>query len=181
MRTIKSEPQVVVFGHADNLRRFEITVCMAITRKTKRFFTGRTGRPNKRSRGFTLIEVLTVVGILGILAAMAIPAYSQYVQRGRLTEAFDALSAMQLRMEQSYWNSNTYGAAPGCNVASPAATQFFSFNCMSTGQAYTAGAQGIGTMSGFSFAISNAGTKTTTAYANVAVSKNCWLYKPGDC
>jgi prepilin-type N-terminal cleavage/methylation domain-containing protein len=41
---------------------------------------------NKKSRGFTLVELMIVVAIIGIIAAIAIPAFSKYVKRSRTAE-----------------------------------------------------------------------------------------------
>ena len=41
---------------------------------------------NKKSSGFTLVELMIVVAIIGIIAAIAIPAFSKYVKKSRTAE-----------------------------------------------------------------------------------------------
>jgi prepilin-type N-terminal cleavage/methylation domain-containing protein len=42
---------------------------------------------NKKSSGFTLVELMIVVAIIGVIAAIAIPAFTKYVKKSRTTEA----------------------------------------------------------------------------------------------
>lgn len=65
-------------------------------------------------KGFTLIELLVVVLIIGILSAIALPQYTLTVEKARLSEALQNISAMQ-RAIDIYIMENGY----------PASTVFF--------------------------------------------------------
>ena len=61
---------------------------------------GWAGRP----RGFTLIELLIGIVVLGILAAVAYPSFMESIRKGRRSEAFGSLGALQQAQER--WRSN---------------------------------------------------------------------------
>jgi type IV pilus assembly protein PilA len=43
-------------------------------------------KPQKMTKGFTLIELMIVVAIIAILAALAVPAYQNYLIRAQISE-----------------------------------------------------------------------------------------------
>ena len=63
-----------------------------------------------RARGFTLIELMIVVGIVAILAAVAYPSYTTYVQKGRRTDAKNALLDLASREEKYFATNGVYTA-----------------------------------------------------------------------
>ena len=137
----------------------------------------------KTQHGLTLPEVMVTVTIVGILAGVALPSYHSYIQRSMLSEAFDALSAYQLRMDQAFHNNGNFGTAE-CAVAIPSASENFAFACELTdgGQGYVMRATGGGRMSGFEFTVDDRGARATQAFPHhAALPAGCWLTKPGDC
>src|SRR5690349_18166414 len=81
----------------------------------------------RREAGFTLIEILIAITLIGILSAVAVPAYSSYVLRGRLTEAYTALAAMQPKAEEYWSNNRTY-----VGMAAPASSAYFDYSIDAT-------------------------------------------------
>lgn len=58
----------------------------------------------RRMNGFTLIELLIAVVVVGVLLAVALPSFMDSIRKGRRSEAFTALSAIQQSQER--WRSN---------------------------------------------------------------------------
>jgi type IV pilus assembly protein PilE len=73
----------------------------------------------RRSRGFTLIELMMVVAVVAILAAVALPSFLDSIRKGRRSEAFAAISALQQAQERWRSNKATYGDNTELSVTSP--------------------------------------------------------------
>lgn len=144
----------------------------------------------KQHNGFTLIELMITVAIVAILAAIALPSYQDYVRRGQLTEAFNNLSDVRVRMEQ-FFQDNRFYPPDGCVTGTPTATQiqvpigkYFTTTCPTlTATTYTVQAAGSsGLTSGFTYTIDQTNLRTTAAVPAgwTAPSPNtCWVIKKG--
>lgn len=60
---------------------------------------------NKKSRGFTIVELLIVIVVIGILAALVIVTYNGIQQKARDTERKTDIKALQGHLE-AYWADN---------------------------------------------------------------------------
>ncbi len=95
------------------------------------------GRP--RHRGFTLVELMITVVVLGVIVAVALPSFMDSIRKGRRSEAFAALSALQQAQERYRSNNPSYAdtlakvsiatpTAPGgyyaLSIGSPSATGY---------------------------------------------------------
>src|SRR5262245_9785150 len=49
----------------------------------------------KPAKGFTFVELAVVIVIIGVLSAFGVPKFLQSVEKSKVTEAFDYLSAIQ--------------------------------------------------------------------------------------
>lgn len=140
-----------------------------------------------RVRGFTLIEIMIVVVIIGVLSAIALPLYGDYVLRGRIPDATSNLSALAVRMEQSYQDNRTYKGTTGndciINVANLATSDSFDFSCSSSSApTYTLVAKGKKTMVDFEYSINESGVKRTSkAKTGWPTSNTCWTTNKSGC
>lgn len=133
--------------------------------------------------GFSLIELMIVVAVISILAAIALPSYDEYILRGRLTEATNALSAMQAKMQQYYQDNRTYSASgsytPPCSTTTTAG--LFSVSCPAlSSTTYKIVATGSGIATAFSYTIDQDDTKATPSTKWGTTSTACWLMKKAD-
>lgn len=63
---------------------------------------------NKKSKGFTLIELMIVIAIIGIIAAIAMPVYIDYTARAQAAEGMVATAGLQSDIgtflsDKNYW------------------------------------------------------------------------------
>ena len=65
---------------------------------------------NRRSSGFTLIELMIVVAIIGVLASIAVPAFRNYQLTSKRAEAFANLSALAKAQKSYFAEFNDYVA-----------------------------------------------------------------------
>jgi type IV pilus assembly protein PilE len=63
---------------------------------------------NRKSHGFTLIELMIVVSIIAILAVIAFPAYNDSVTKARRADGMSALMEAMARQERFFTENNTY-------------------------------------------------------------------------
>jgi type IV pilus assembly protein PilE len=142
--------------------------------------------PARHTSGFSLIELMIAVAIVGITSAIAIPTYSDYVTRGRIPDATSQLALRQVQMENFFQDNRTYVGAPTCN-ADTESSKTFDYTCSpaSTASTFTLVATGKGTMLGFVYSVTQAGTKTTVSVPTgwtLPAPNNCWvLKKEGVC
>ncbi len=138
-------------------------------------------RRSYRGNGFTLIELMITVAVVGILTMIALPSYRDYVKRGKLTEAFNQLSACSLTMGQYYQDNRTYVSAPAC----PNTSNFTLSTPTATATTYILQADGIASsaVTGFTFKLTDQGVRSTSAApTGWSTSTTCWISsRAGSC
>jgi type IV pilus assembly protein PilE len=63
---------------------------------------------NKRTRGFTLIELMIVVAIIAILALIAYPTYTRQIQKSRRAQAKADITEIAQSLERQYTANRKY-------------------------------------------------------------------------
>lgn len=144
-------------------------------------------KPLYELNGFTLIELMIVVAIVAILSAIALPSYRNYVIRGRVPEATSNLAATQVKMEQWFQDQRTYLNAGGtaCGATLPSSLKYFTVACTGAAGTYTLTATGTSTMAGFTYAVNESSTRSSTVTSPAptawqAVNASCWITNTGN-
>ena len=67
--------------------------------------------------GFTLIEVLIALVIVGVLLSIALPSFMDSIRKGRRSEAFAAMGAMQQAQERWRSGKTSYASSTDSGFA----------------------------------------------------------------
>ena len=152
----------------------------------------RSSHRRSARRGFTLIELMITVAIIGILARIALPSYLEYVKRGKLTEAFNQLTASALAFGQYYQDNRLYdashntpaGPTPPCPTSTPNFNYACTYNTTYTTYMITASGSTSAT-TGFAFTLTDQGSRATTGTPSGSgwpTNATCWVSsKSGSC
>ncbi len=148
--------------------------------------------PFRLQAGFTLIEVMIAVAIIGILAAVAYPSYRDYIVRGSLVDATNGLASVRAQMERHFLDNRTYATINGfttpCAAVDAGGTDAprrfgaFLVSCSGnpTATTFTLQAVGTGSVSAFTYTITEADVRATTATAyGYPTCTSAWITKKG--
>lgn len=106
------------------------------------------GTFQRRSRGFTLIELMVVVAIVAILALVAIPSYRSYIVKANRSAAESYIMSVANKQEQYRLDTRAYAttlAALGTSAPTEVSTNYSVTIPTATATAYTITATPTGT------------------------------------
>lgn len=103
--------------------------------------------PQRRDRGFTIIELMIVTVLVVVLASLAVPSFLDSVRKSRRSEAFNALAAVQQAQERSRGNFPAY--CPNLASAPTSTTCGLALPATSVNQRYAIALDGTPTANGY--------------------------------
>lgn len=124
---------------------------------------------NKKSRGFTIVELLIVIVVIGILAALVIVTYNGIQQKARDTERKTDIKALQGHLE-AYWADNAkYPTLTDVNDATFRSNNFKGLDAAAYADPKNPGSQLL------------CGTATSSCYGYAVTPAGCDNGAGGDC
>jgi type IV pilus assembly protein PilE len=142
---------------------------------------------NKKSHGFTLVEMTICTALIGILAGIALPTYQSTMNKVRRSDALVALMDVHLAQSRFRANNAVYGNLSDIGTRATSPSGHYAIDVAS---ATPAGFVVLATASGVQRADSNCGVMKLTvdgsnvAYASgrdtsagndSAANKRCWM------
>ena len=69
-----------------------------------------------KHQGFTIIELMITLAIIGVLAALALPSYNNYLEKSKVSEAFNMIKPFEvgiIECSQDRGGESTIGCSAG--------------------------------------------------------------------
>ena len=85
-----------------------------------------------KHQGFTIIELMITLAVIGVLAALALPSYNNYLEKSKVSEAFNMIKPFEvgiIECSQDRGGESTIGCSAG--VRSVPALQQGSYGAVS--------------------------------------------------
>lgn len=135
---------------------------------------------DKRSAGFSLMELMIVVGIIAIISAISYPSYQNYIKKAKVKEAQSNLVALSLSAESNYQRLLSYptGELNGTALTdkfttwSPSSDSFsYKYEATDSNQGYKLTASGASPLSDCTLSLTHKNIKTISGCGSI----NQWV------